>query len=206
MIALNRFGVDARAVDAVVLSHLHGDHFGGLPFLMLDAAFVTGRTRPLIIAGPRSTAERVRRAADTLFPGFWDHPKRFAVEFLEYEEGQPLTVAGATVTPFGVIHDSGAPAFALRVACDGRTIAYSGDTAWTDRLFDAARGADLFFCEATTFDTSIPGHLMYTTVAANRDRFEASRIVLTHAGAEVLQRRDTLELELAEDGQLFQFD
>jgi ribonuclease BN (tRNA processing enzyme) len=114
-------------------------------------------------------------------------------------------VAGATVTPFGVIHDSGAPPFALRVECDGRTIAYSGDTAWTDRLFDAARGADLFLCEATTFDTSFPGHLTYMTVAANRDRFDAARIVLTHAGSDVLDRRDTLELELAEDGQVFQF-
>lgn len=206
MIAMNRFGVDPLAVDAVVLSHLHGDHFGGLPFLMMDAAFISRRTRPLVVAGPRGTAERLRQTAEALFPGFWSHPKNFALDFLELEDGQPLAVSGATVTPFRVIHDSGAPAFALRVACDGRTLAYSGDTAWTDRLLDAAHDADLFFCEATSFDTAIPNHLTYKTVAANRHRFNAAKVVLTHAGADVLARRATLEMELAEDGQLFQFD
>src|SRR5262245_7745646 len=203
IVAMNRFGVDPRAVDAVVLSHLHGDHFGGLPFLMMEAAFISRRTRPLVIAGPRGTAERVRQAADALFPGFGAHPKTFALEFLELVDGQPLNVAGATVTPFGVIHDSGASAFALRITCAGGTLAYSGDTAWTDRLVDAARDADLFLCEATSYDTPIPNHRSYKTVAANRHRFSAARVVLTHAGADVLARRGRLAMELARDGQLF---
>jgi len=203
IVAMNRFGVDPRAVDAVVLSHLHGDHFGGLPFLLMDAAFISRRTRPLVIAGPHGTADRVRQAADALFPGFWAHPKTFALEFLELVDGQPLNVAGATVTPFGVIHDSGATAFGLRITCAGRTVAYSGDTAWTDRLLDVARDADLFLCEATSYDTPIPNHLTYKTVAANRHRFTAARVVLTHAGADVLARRGRLAMDLARDGQLF---
>jgi ribonuclease BN (tRNA processing enzyme) len=105
-----------------------------------------------------------------------------------------------------VIHDSGATPFALRVSCHGCTIAYSGDTAWTDRLIDAASGADLFFCEATTFDTPIPNHLTYRTVADNCRRFNARRVVLTHVGPDVLAQREHLALELAEDGQLFGFD
>lgn len=206
LISMNRFGVDPRVVDAVVLSHLHGDHFGGLPFLMLDAAFISGRSRPLVVAGPRGTAERLRQATDALFPGFWTYPKRFTLDFLELEDGRPLLVAGATVTPFTVIHDSGAPAFALRVACHGRTLAYSGDTAWTDRLLDVARDADLFFCEATSFKTPIPNHLTYQIVAANRHRFSAARVVLTHLGADVLARRSRLALDSATDGQVFHFE
>jgi ribonuclease BN (tRNA processing enzyme) len=203
MVAMNRFGVDPRAIDAVVLSHLHGDHFGGLPFLLMDATFISRRTRPLIVAGPRGTAERLRQATDALFPGFWSYPKNFTLEFLELVDGQPLNVAGATVTPFAVIHDSGASAFALRISCDGRTLAYSGDTAWTDRLLDAARDADLFLCEATSFDTPIPNHLTYKTVAANRRRFNAGRVVLTHLGPDVLARQNRLALDVARDGQRF---
>jgi ribonuclease BN (tRNA processing enzyme) len=160
----------------------------------------------LIIAGPRGTVERLRQATDALFPGIWTYPKRFAVDFLELEDGQPLDVAGASVTPFTVIHDSGATAFALRVSCHGCTVAYSGDTAWTDRLFDAARDADLFFCEATTFETPIPNHLTYRTVVDNCRRFNARRVVLTHLGPDVLAERENLTLEVAEDGQLFGFD
>jgi ribonuclease BN (tRNA processing enzyme) len=206
LVSMNRFDVDPLAIDAVVLSHLHGDHFGGLPFLLMHATFICGRTRPLIIAGPRGTAERLRQATDALFPGIWTYPKQFAVEFLELEDGEPLDVAGASVTPFAVIHDSGATAFALRVSCHGCTVAYSGDTAWTDRLLDAARDADLFFCEATTFETSIPNHLTYRTVADNCRRFNAGRVVLTHLGPDVLAERERLTLEVAEDGQVFGFD
>jgi ribonuclease BN (tRNA processing enzyme) len=203
LVAMHRFSVDPRRVDAVVLSHLHGDHFGGLPFLLLDAAFISRRTRPLFVVGPKGTEERLRWATEALFPGHWDYPRRFTLQFLELDEGRPLDVAGATVTAFRVIHDSGAPAFALRIVCDGRTIAYSGDTAWTDRLLDAARDADLFLCEASSFEKSIPNHLSYQTVVAHRNRFNASRIVLTHLGSEVLARLQSLALEFATDGQVF---
>ena len=201
LVAMHRYDVDPLGVDAVVLSHLHGDHFGGLPFLLLDAAFVSRRTRELIVAGPRGTRERLRQATEALFPGFW-RQKRCKLTFLEFAAGRSTRVAGAQVTPFRVIHDSGAPAFALRIRCGGRTLAYSGDTAWTDRLIDAARGADLFLCEATSLRTPIPKHLTYEIVAANRERFGAARIVLTHLGPDVLAARDQLHIETAEDGQL----
>jgi ribonuclease BN (tRNA processing enzyme) len=44
----------------VFVSHLHGDHFGGLPFLILDGQF-SGRTEPLTVAGPPGTADRLAR-------------------------------------------------------------------------------------------------------------------------------------------------
>ena len=203
LVSMHRFGVDPAAIDAIVLSHLHGDHYAGLPFLLLDALFVTRRTRPLVIAGPRSVSDRFHKLCDAMFPGTWDHSKRFALEFLEYEDGQPLTVAGATVTPYPVLHDSGAQAYALRVSCDGCTVAYSGDTAWTDNLIETARDADIFFCEATTFVKPIPNHLTYREVIAKRRALTAKRIVLTHLGPDVLARRKQLALTSARDGQLF---
>jgi len=92
------------------------------------------------------------------------------------------------------------------VASGGRTVAYSGDTAWTDRLIDAARDADLFLCEASSYERPIPNHLTYHTVAANRDRFGARRLVLTHMGDDVLERRSELAVEAADDGQIFVLD
>jgi ribonuclease BN (tRNA processing enzyme) len=52
LIAMRRFGVEPNGVETVFLTHLHGDHFGGLPFLILDAQLVSRRTAPLTIAGP----------------------------------------------------------------------------------------------------------------------------------------------------------
>jgi ribonuclease BN (tRNA processing enzyme) len=53
MISIRRFGVDPNQIGVIVLSHLHADHFGGVPFFILDAQLVSRRTRPLIIAGPK---------------------------------------------------------------------------------------------------------------------------------------------------------
>jgi ribonuclease BN (tRNA processing enzyme) len=57
--AMRSRGVDPNEIEAILVSHLHGDHFGGIPFLLLDAQFVNERTAPLTIAGPRGTGKRL---------------------------------------------------------------------------------------------------------------------------------------------------
>ncbi len=137
LVAMRRFGVDPQAIDAVVLSHLHGDHFGGVPFLILDAQFKR-RTRPLTVAGPPGVEARVRATMEVLFPGSTAVERRFVTRFVELADRLPQGLGPFTVTPFPVVHASGAPSFALRLACDGKVIAYSGDTEWTEVLLDAA--------------------------------------------------------------------
>ena len=166
LIGMNRLGLATNDVDMVCVSHLHGDHFGGLPFLVLDGQF-SRRTTPLVVAGPPGVRDRVERTMEVLFPGSSQVQRRFAVEYVELQERAPVTVVGATVTGFPVVHASGAPPFALRVQYGGRTIVYSGDTQWTETLIEAARDADCFVCEAYTFDRVLPFHLDYATVRAH---------------------------------------
>jgi ribonuclease BN (tRNA processing enzyme) len=105
-----------------------------------------------------------------------------------------------TVTGFPVEHASGAPPYALRVECAGRTVAYSGDTEWCEALVDAARGADLFVCEAYTFERRVPYHLDHATLARNLERIGAHRVILTHLGPEMLAHRHESAAECADDG------
>lgn len=199
LIAMKRDDVDPAGVAAVILSHLHGDHFGGVPFLILDAQF-SRRTEPLVIAGPPGVRERVEAAMEVFFPGSTAVTRKFAVEFVELAARQPVRAGPALVTALPVVHASGAPPFALRVEYGGRTVAYSGDTEWTDSLLEAARGVDLFVCEAYTFDRPVKFHLDYRTVEAQAERLGARRIVLTHMGREMLARAGEARFELAHDG------
>lgn len=199
LIAMKRFGVDPSSLDIILLSHLHGDHFGGLPFLILDAQF-SRRTRPLVIAGPPGVEARVRDAMEVLFPGSSAVQRKFIMQFAELAEGSETVLGPLSVIPYCVVHPSGAPSFALRVTCGGKVIGYSGDTEWTDTLVQAARGADLFICEAYVFEKKIKYHLDYRTLMDRRTQLGCRRLMLTHMSDDMLQRLQGLDADWAEDG------
>jgi ribonuclease BN (tRNA processing enzyme) len=199
LVALKRAGVDPATIDYVIVSHLHGDHFGGIPFLVLDGQF-SRRERPLVIAGPPGTEDRVLRAMDVLFPGSSQVQRRFDVEFIELAERMPTSVGPAVVTAYEVVHACGAPPYALRLEYAGKRIAYSGDTEWTEVLAEVAREADVFVCEAYFFDKKVKYHLDYATLAENRHRLGCRSLVLTHMSHDMLERLDEADVMCAEDG------
>lgn len=200
--AMRRFGVEPNDLEAIVLSHLHGDHYGGLPFFILDAQLMSKRTAPLTVAGPRGAERRLREAMEALFPGSSTAERRFRVEVRELEPARRTPVGSLAVIAFEVRHPSGAPALALRIEIDGKTVAYSGDTEWTEALIDAARGADLFIAEAYFYDKRVPYHLDYRTLREHLHELGAKRVVLTHMSDDMLGRVDALDCECAEDGKV----
>jgi ribonuclease BN (tRNA processing enzyme) len=199
LIALKKLGISPAAIDTILVTHLHGDHFGGLPFFILDAQF-SKRERPLVIAGPPGLKERLRAAMEALFPKSSETRQRFRIDCLELPSGAASTLGPVRVMPLEVIHFCGAPAYALRIECDGRIIAYSGDTEWTDTLLSVAEGADLFICEAYYFDKKIKFHLDYETLMAHRAGIQCKRLVITHMSEDLIARLGDLAVEYAEDG------
>ena len=203
LIALKRAQLDPSAIGAIALSHLHGDHFGGIPWMVLDGQFAE-RAKPLVIAGPPGTEQRLGEAGDALYPGFSGRERPFDLRIVEYDGRAPVSLGEASVTPFEAHHESGAPAYALRVSYGGKTVAYSGDTEWTDGLLELARGADLFVCECNNFDESVPGHIDYRTLLAKREQLDCSRLVITHMSDTVLANLSSIEFEPAEDGMVIE--
>lgn len=197
--ALKRERIDAASIGWVALSHLHGDHFAGLPWLILDGQFA-GRTRPLVIAGPADTEQRLWRAFEALYPGAPAARRPFEVGFAQLDARAPVQLGAALVSAFEVAHSSGAPSYALRVEYCGMVVAYSGDTEWTDALVEVARGADLFICECNHFDKRVPGHLDYRTLASQRSRLECKRLIVTHMSEEMLAHAGELDVQTACDG------
>ena len=192
--------LDPAQITAVAVTHLHGDHFGGIPFL-LDEQKWSGRKRGMTLGGPLSLEPRVRMVAqgfgiDLATLGF-DAP--FVVLGAEERE-----MAGALIAALPVRHSPPAEPHGLRVRVGGKLIAYSGDATWSDELPRIARGADLFICEATNYATADerdnPVHISYETIMANRARLDCDRIVLTHLGAKSLSHLMELQLEYATDG------
>ncbi len=204
LVAMKRFGVAPNDIDAILISHVHGDHFGGIPFFILDAQFISKREKPLLIAGPPGIEERVRAAQEALFANSSKTAQKFEISFAEWQDRVPVEVAGVGVTPFEVAHASGAPPFALRLEVDGRTVSYSGDTEWTPALIDASRDVDLFICEANFFEKAVKFHLDYQTLMTHRGELSCKRLILTHMNSDMIERAGTLEVECAEDGMVLE--
>jgi ribonuclease BN (tRNA processing enzyme) len=200
--AMKAQGLDPNEVGAVAVTHLHGDHFGGLPFLILDGQF-SRRTEPLRVAGPPGIRARLAEAMEVLYPGSSQVQRRFEVEVTELRtDGTPASLGAATVSGWEVVHACGAPPLALRVELGGRSFAYSGDTQWTAALAEAAHEADLFAVEAYTFDRPVRYHLDYQTLREHLGELRAQRIVLTHMSADMLARLADAGTPAAYDGMI----
>jgi ribonuclease BN (tRNA processing enzyme) len=203
IIGMQRLGLSPDRVEVIFISHLHGDHFAGLVWWLLHAHYVAGRTAPLTIVGPAGIAQRFAVAAEALFPNSTQIPLRFDMQFVEFAERMPVDLAGVRVTPFEVLHPSGAPPYALRLECEGKVLSFSGDTKWVDSLLPAANGADLYITESFGFEQQVGYHLTWREIERNIDRLGAKRLLLTHMGGEMLANRQHVRdprVMLAEDG------
>jgi ribonuclease BN (tRNA processing enzyme) len=198
--AIQQRGVDTNTIGTIVLTHLHGDHFGGLPYVLLDGQFDRRRTAGLMIAGPPGSRSRIAAMMEALYPGMWERTWRFPIEVVELAPRTAWQFDAVAVTPYVVEHAPESTCLALRIACGGTTIAYSGDTQWTPALVEAARGTDLFVCECNSYDRAIPGHTDLPTLVAHRRELETKRLILTHLGPAMLAHADTLPYEYAVDG------
>ena len=199
LIALKQAAIDPNDIDTILITHLHGDHFGGIPFLVLDGQF-SRRSRRLLVAGPPSVAERVTQAMEVLFPGSSRTQRKFETEFLEFVGSVPATIGALRVTPYEVVHGSGAVPYALRIELGGFTIGYSGDTEWTDNLIPTAAGTDLFISEAYFYDKPMRFHLDYATLAHHRSKLGCKHLIVTHMGPDMLAHVAGLPVEAAYDG------
>jgi ribonuclease BN (tRNA processing enzyme) len=199
--AMKRIGKDPAVVDFVLLSHLHGDHFGGVPFLFMEYRYESQRTRPFAVFGPPHTERRVR----TLFTALYEKPadeaeQPFPLRFEELVPDRERAIGDVRVLPFIVRHVTELVAFGYRIDVAGRSILYSGDAAWSDDFVARSRGVDLFICECSTYETRLPIHIAYPEIAARRADLGCRRLVLSHLGREPLRHLGEITLECAEDG------
>ncbi len=197
---LAELGIDRNEIDAILISHFHGDHFGGIPLLLLAAQYEDERKHPLRIAGPPGIEARVRGLAAAMAHEIEGRDWSFPIFFEELPAGREAEIGPLRVQSFETRHAPDSNPHGLVLDLGNRRIAYSGDTGWFDELPRRVAGSDLFICECTY---EVPGyeyHLKLETLTAMRDRFDCGRFVLTHLGQQMREREDDCAIEIADDG------
>lgn len=198
--SLKRMGIDPLRIDAIVVSHLHGDHFGGIPFFIRDQTFA-GRKKTLLVVGPPDTEDRIELLSFFLFPCSKSFVPSFDIIFKNYT-GEDILINehGICIKAFGVDHEYETNPHAVRISINNKVICYSGDTTWNNALIEAAHEADIFICEAYTLNKAMRNHMVYSDINSNAKKLSCKKIFLTHCTEEVLNAADTLELEIARQG------
>lgn len=200
LIALNKLGIPHASIDAVVLTHLHGDHCGGLPFMLVDGMLGARREKPLVIAGPHGTEERMAVVNEALFPGMHVMSPKFNLAYVEMPVMRPTEIGPLKVTPYPAAHTGETHPTCVRIEVAGKVIAYTGDSAWTKHMPEVARDADLFVAECYFHAKPIRFHLNYPDIQEHRHEITAKRMILTHMSPEMLAQADSVPEETAHDG------
>lgn len=181
---MKRLGKDVRDIEVVFISHYHGDHFFGLPFLFLEYAEQAPRTKDLTIVGPPGIAKRTEAATEMAFPNVYRKRNRgYALRFVEAFDGVTGEAAGCTFTSRRVTHVPDLDCFAYRVATPDGVLAYSGDTMMCEPLVPLADGADAFVVECSCWGEQCGPHLSPRDILALRAQISPhTRFILTHIG------------------------
>jgi len=204
LIALNKLGIPHNSIDTIVLTHLHGDHCGGIPFLLTDAMLAAKRQSPLIIAGPRETQNKLAEVCEAMMPGMSTMMPKFDLIYKEIEVMIPTRVGDLTITSYPAAHTGGTNPTSIRIEVAGRIISYTGDSAWTKHMPDVARDADLFISECYYYEKPVRFHMNYPDLQAHADELDAKRMVLTHLSHDMMLHKDEIEEECAYDGMVIE--
>jgi ribonuclease BN (tRNA processing enzyme) len=202
LLGLKALGIAAERIDFIAISHLHGDHFGGLPFLFLEYTYEKLRTKPLVILGPPGLEERVRTLHSTMYRELAARGIAFPLQFHEITPGEAENSHGVTILPFRVPHQEKDISLGYRATAGKKAILYSGDCGWNESLVTYSQGTDLFICECCYFATLTNFHVSYPQIAQahQQGQLGCKRLVLSHIGREVLERMDEVTIECAHDG------
>jgi ribonuclease BN (tRNA processing enzyme) len=203
LVGMNRLAIDRNAIDTVFITHFHADHIAGLPFFLLEANYVLKRTRPLTIFGPPGLKTRFPDVMESGFPGTKSLELNFPLTLAELQIGKPNDIGTVRLTPYHVVHDDRAgPCLGFRIEAEGKVIAFSGDTEWTDVLIELGREADLFICEAYTRDKPIQTHMALSLLEKHLGQIKPKRLILSHMSNDMLSRLGEVPYEAAEDGKI----
>jgi ribonuclease BN (tRNA processing enzyme) len=217
---LKRAGLAIDQIETVFISHFHGDHFFGLPFVLLEYAFpgaagsrTPRRTRDLTIVGPPGVGDMVERLGEMAFPDLLTDrsplgPQSYRRCYVEMEAGAERQVGNLRVSAAQMNHAEGILPLCLgfRVEMDGKVLAYTGDSGWCEGLFEIGKGADVYVsdCNYAT-GRNLPEHLSLEEVRDLRAKLDPrTEMVLTHLGHDE-RPTDMPRTRVASDGARFHF-
>lgn len=206
LVNLKRLGIDPAAIHHIFISHIHADHFFGLPFLLLDYYFLSKTQQPLTLIGPPGMEARLKHLMALAYPELADRDWPRPMTFVEAAAGTVQTVNGLSFSAVPMVHlPELLTAFGYRLQLADGILAYSGDTAMTPALSTLMADARVCILEATAQDVS-PVHLGRDAIRQLRAQAPAGcAILLNHLDTPDAAAWQGMDVLVPQDHQVYEF-
>jgi len=186
-------------LDALYITHFHGDHYFGIPALLVR--FVEeGRTKRLTIHGQPGIEDRVLRLMEMAYSNVMARAE-FDIFYIECDPGQDFKHAGFRFR--FAMNDHPMPCLSVRLDCGDKSIFYSGDGRPTEATRALAKGCDLIAHESFSMEPDTPGHGTIDSSIEFARQAGAKSLALVHVQRKV--RRFMKKDILAKAGEVSDF-
>lgn len=177
---LKQTGHAIENIENCLITHLHGDHFGDIPFLMLDRFFYQIE-RPVHIYGPKGMKSKVKELFDLLFPGDYERVQAVAkIDFIEFEKMEHINIGSETyVTSFEVEHGNFKPAYGFIVEKGDEKIGFSGDSAYCEAIEKIVEQSDFSVLDMSSMEAK-KAHMGLEDILKIAQAYPHKKIATTH--------------------------
>ena len=178
---LRKLGGEISKLDTIIITHLHGDHVFGLPFLLLEY-ILKPRETPLSILAPAGAQKLLIKLTELAFPG--EEAERMLAAarpfYIVHADGKETTIKNVTVKSHRIPHGD-IETYGIEVGePGGKRIFYAPDTSYGDELVNIVETVDAAVLDATTSDPFLADHMSMKQVNDLAGEFPDKEFMLTH--------------------------
>lgn len=188
-------------IDAVLFTHLHGDHFSGVIALDLNWTRNYPRHHGIIYAGPPGIQTSFELLYNLIYPGLYLKAQNIQRKFIEYQADAQDVCSQKNydifedesflISIFPMDHGCmTCYGYKIKIQLDTgetRTIAISGDTQWNKNLLPLCQDSDLAILECKGLDSAPDDHLSWKQIQARLFDIQTKQLCLVHRGKELLE-------------------
>jgi ribonuclease BN (tRNA processing enzyme) len=194
--------IDLRGLDAVFLTHFHGDHAVGIPFLLIFMKYIERRKEPFTIIGPEGLKEWVNYSVELCYP---EITFPFIVYYDELRKNEKTSMFYMDIECVPIEHKD--ESIGYRFGYSNRTIAFSGDSKWHPSLKRLTDSTDLAFVECSSIKKLDADHVSVDDLQNSAENYleKSKKTVLIHVYNKIEEeiKKRGLKYEVSYDGQVF---
>jgi len=197
---LKKRNIDTNKINFILNTHMHGDHYGGIPYLLLDLD-INYQLDNFLIVGPEGINQRLFQLQDLLYPGYNFDRFKFKVNFEEMIPYKEFNLNNINIKAFLMSHSSYSYCLGYKIGYKNKFIAYTGDTSWTDEIINLSDNTELFIIDCSFYNkNSKVAHTSYEEILENLNKLNTKNILLTHLSKDAFDNIDKINHTIAYDG------